>query len=349
MARPLRINHAGGWYHVMNRGIDRRAIFLEDGDRRHFIELVGELLERFEVETHAFCLMDNHYHLALRTPLANLSGAMKWLGQSYSSWFNRRHHRVGPLFQGRYKSLPVDADEWLWELILYIHLNPVRTSAFGLDKHRSKDEAMGAIASPSPEEVSLRLRTLRHYAWSSLRGYAGYAKAPKWLYTSHILEALGKEAKDQRKRYREMVKDQLRRGVQETSFEHFKDEVAIGSAEFVEKIKQSIAKNNTREIQSKRRLRTYISFDRIINTVEQVKGEPMDAWFHRHGDWGKWILLFLGHRHCGLTQIELGQKVGGMDYAAVSAGIRRLEQSIRNNKKLKRELQKYLRILNIET
>ena len=65
---------------MMNRDIDRRAIFLEDGDRRHFIELIGELLERFDVETHAYCLMDNHYHLALRTPLSNLSATMKWLG-----------------------------------------------------------------------------------------------------------------------------------------------------------------------------------------------------------------------------------------------------------------------------
>lgn len=349
MARPLRVNHAGGWYYVMNWGIEGWAIFLEDADRRHFIKLIKEVFERFDVETHAFCLMDNHYQLALRTPGGNLSAAMKWLGQSYSSWFNRRHHRVGPLFQGRFHSLPVDAGKWLWELILYIHLSPVRTNLFGINKRGSIYETIEAITLPSAGELSLRLRVLRQYAWSSLRGYAGYAKAPKWLHTSYILEALGLGLKDQHKRYHEMIKDQLRSGVQELSFEQFKEEVVIGSVEFVEKIKWSIAKKNTKEIESKRRLCTYLSFEKVIDAVEQVKGESIDAWFHRHGDWGKWLLLFLGHRHCRLTQIELGQKVGGMRYAAVSAGIRRLERSLQGNRKLNRELQDCLRILKINS
>ena len=274
---------------------------------------------------------------------------MKWLGQSYSTWFNRRHDRVGPLFQGRYKSLPVDAGEWLWELTLYIHLNPVRTSSFGLGKMRSKDEAMGAVAPPTPEEVSSRLRELRFYPWSSLRGYAGYAKAPEWLQTSFVLEAAGKEPKEQRKRYREMVKDQLRRGVQETTFERFKEQVAVGSHEFVEKIKATLANQNERELEGKRRFRNHVPFSKAIEAVENIKGEPKETWLHRHGDWGKWMLLFIGHRYCDMTQIELGKQIGGMDYAAVSAGIRRLEKRIKQDKALNRQLKRCIKILNVET
>ncbi len=347
MARPLRVNQEGGWYHVMNRGIERRTIFHDDRDREYFLQLVGELLEKFNVETHAFCLMDNHYHLALRTPLSNLSQSMKWLGQSYSSWFNRRYNRVGPLFQGRFKSMPVDAGEWLWQLTLYIHLNPVRTSAFGMSKRRGKNKAMGSVAPPTPEEVSSRLRALRLYPWSSLRGYAGYAKAPEWLRTSFVLSAAGKGRKEQRKRYREMVKDQLRRGVQETSFEKFKEQIALGSSEFVERIKESLGKKNVRELEGKWRFRSHVPFEKAIESVEKVKREPKEAWLHRHGDWGKWMLLFIGHRYCGMTQAELGQRIGGMDYAAVSAGVRRLERRIKEDKTLKRQLQRCINNLKI--
>ena len=349
MARPLRVNYEGGWYHVMNRGIERRSIFTDDWDRTHFIDLISALLDRFGIEVHAYCLMDNHYHLALRTPRGNLSEGIKWLGQSYSTWFNRRHERVGPLFQGRFKSLPVDAGEWLWQLTFYIHLNPVRTGTFGLDKRSSNEEAMGAVAPPTPEEVSARLKHLRTYLWSSLRGYAGYAKAPDWLQCATVLSVYGKSQKEQRKRYREMVKDQVRRGGQETPFEQFKDQLAIGSNNFLERIKASIDIFNAREFEGKKRLRTSVDFELVVKAVEQIKREPYNVWICRHGDWGKWILLWLSHRYCGMTQSALGNRIGGMDYAAVSAGIRRLDKQIQTDKLLKTQLQTCIEKLNIET
>ena len=95
IARPLRIDLQGGWYHVTSRGNERRAVFRDDADRRHFLELLAQWTERFAVRLHAYVLMDNHYHLLVETPHANLSAAMQWLQVSYTVWFNRRHGRAG--------------------------------------------------------------------------------------------------------------------------------------------------------------------------------------------------------------------------------------------------------------
>ncbi len=95
MARPIRIEIPGGWYHVMARGNERRAIFRDDHDRQRFVELLAEWVERFGLRLHAWVLMDNHYHLLVETPEANLSRAMQWLAVSYTVWFNRRHRRAG--------------------------------------------------------------------------------------------------------------------------------------------------------------------------------------------------------------------------------------------------------------
>ncbi|MBU0678868.1 MAG: transposase [Verrucomicrobia bacterium] len=98
MARPLRVQIRDGWYHVMSRGIERRVIFRGKGDRKRCLEILEESVGRFNIRVHAYVLMDNHYHLLVQTPDANLSRAMQWINQSYSAWFNARHNRIGPLF-----------------------------------------------------------------------------------------------------------------------------------------------------------------------------------------------------------------------------------------------------------
>jgi putative transposase len=105
MARPLRIDIAGAWYHVMNRGHRGGALFLDDPDRRRFLGAVAELPERFSLEVHAFVLMPNHYHLLVRTGEANLSHAMRWLNVCYAVKFNWAHRCRGTVFQGRFKSV----------------------------------------------------------------------------------------------------------------------------------------------------------------------------------------------------------------------------------------------------
>ena len=108
MARPLRIEYPGAIYHVTSRGNARAAIFKEDADRELFLEALQQVVERFNWLCHAYCLMDNHYHLMIETPDGNLTAGMRHLNGVYTQRFNRRHRRVGHVFQGRFKAILVD-------------------------------------------------------------------------------------------------------------------------------------------------------------------------------------------------------------------------------------------------
>jgi putative transposase len=131
MARPLRIELAGGLYHVTSRGDRREDIFLSDEDRDDWVELVGEVCTRFNWRCHVYCQMINHYHLVVETPEGNLARGMRHLNGVYTQSFNRRHHRVGHVFQGRYKAILVEKDAYLLELARYVVLNPVRAGMVG--------------------------------------------------------------------------------------------------------------------------------------------------------------------------------------------------------------------------
>lgn len=167
MARPLRIEFEGAWYHVMNRGAGRRTIFRTDADRRYFLKLLEAISNRFKAEIHAYCLMGNHYHLMLRTPEGNLGRLMRHLNGLYTQWHNRHGGQDGPLFRGRYKAVLVEADAYWTHLSRYIHRNPLEAGM---------------------------VRKLMAYAWSSYPAYIGQAQSPAWLHTRYILDALGGRA-----------------------------------------------------------------------------------------------------------------------------------------------------------
>jgi REP element-mobilizing transposase RayT len=126
MARPLRVQAAGAHYHVGARGIDRGPVFLSDEDRERFLVMLGDVVERYGWRCHAYCLMPNHYHLALTTPEPNLGAGMGRLNQVYAQWFNHRHDRVGHLFEQRYWSRLLEAEERFLAVARYIVANPVR-------------------------------------------------------------------------------------------------------------------------------------------------------------------------------------------------------------------------------
>ena len=128
MARKLRLQYPGAVYHVMNRGDRREDIFVDDQDRERFVETLGATCDKTGWQVHAYCLMSNHFHLVLEIPRPNLSEGMKWLLQSYTSRFNRRHKLFGHVFSGRFKAPLVDGsgDGYLRTVSEYVHLNPVR-------------------------------------------------------------------------------------------------------------------------------------------------------------------------------------------------------------------------------
>src|SRR5579859_3715129 len=126
MARPLRIEFSGAFHHVMARGNARQNIFRDTQDRQAFLAGLKRVCERFDWRIWAYCLMDNHYHLLVETLEPTLSRGMREINGVYTQGFNRRHSRVGHVFQGRYKSLLIEKDAYLLELSRYIVLNPVK-------------------------------------------------------------------------------------------------------------------------------------------------------------------------------------------------------------------------------
>jgi len=328
MSRPLRIDVEGGWYHVMSRGIERRVIFLDDSFRLHFLDLLGEMSERFGVEVHAYVLMDNHYHLILRTPDANASRAMQWLNVSFSAWSNAKRQRVGHVFQGRFRSTLIDGDgAWLLKASAYLHLNPVRVSSLGLGKAANKAESMGLVK-PQRDQIRERLRVLREHRWSSYRAYGNYGVAPEWLATGEILVRAGGS-----ERYRRFVQSHVTRGIDPEEFAAFSERVAIGSREFLEQARQWV-KAVSPEHSDRSFVASRIAFDRIVAVVEQIKGEFFADFRDRHGDWGLGMVLYLARRRCGLTLSQLGELAGGMAYKTVFAQVKYTEKRLAKDARL---------------
>ena len=176
MARPLRIEFPGAVYHVTSRGDRREPIFDDDEDRLNLLSVVAHTMRRFDASLLAFCLMDNHYHFVIHTRMANLSQLMRQLNGVYTQTYNRRHHKVGHLFQGRFKGILVDCDAYLLEVCRYVDLNPVRARL---------------------------VRDPGKWRWSSYAAHIGEKAAPAWLDTAAVHSyLLGREAKtaaDQRK------------------------------------------------------------------------------------------------------------------------------------------------------
>lgn len=348
MARPLRVDVAGGWYHVMARGINRQAIFSDDKDRWHFLDLLGTLPERFRLGVHAYVCMENHYHLIVSTPDANLSRALHWLNVSYSAWYNRRHQRAGPLFQGRFKSGLIEGAGWGYELSVYVHLNPLRIRGLGLGKRERAGARLGQGRAASSEVLKERLKQLRAFRWSSYPAYAGYRPVPEWLETGTLLELAAKEPGRRTAAYRKDVRTRLVEGADPDTLDALRERVAIGSAMFVSRVKEGLGVV-AREAETKRELRRRILFKDILKALERVSGDPWPQVLKRHGDARKWVVLWLARRHTGMTLSELGQLAGARDYAAVGIGLRRLETRLKHTPELRQLAAQMEQMLYVET
>jgi hypothetical protein len=245
-------------------------------------------------------------------------------------WYNKRYDRVGPLFQGRYKSIPIEDSAWGYQCSLYVHANPVARAEYGLDPWSKKAEALG-WKEPGRDEASSRLKELRSYRWSSYRAYAGYCTAPDWLTTKEILRRAGGNVGEQAARYRRDVEQRLTKGVEETFMARLKEGVALGTAGYVEKIRD-IAQGCSRDIAGRKQLRKRISYDQMVSIVEEICGEDISDMMARRGGHGKPLLLWAARQYCGMTLKEIGVAAGGMDYNAVSMAISRFTKESDKNR-----------------
>ncbi len=210
MARPLRIEFAGALYHITSRGDRREAIYLDDADRAGFLDVFAEVCDRFNWVCHAYCLMSNHYHLLVETNAPTLGQGMRQLNGVYTQRFNRRHGRVGHVFQGRYKAILVQKDSYLLELARYIVLNPVRAGM---------------------------VRSARDWPWSSYRATADGKGQPAWLHVKWLLSAFGARRGPARQAYRRFVSEGWG---QPSPWCELKQQMYLGSDAFVEALQAKL-------------------------------------------------------------------------------------------------------------
>jgi putative transposase len=183
MPRRPRTNYPGAITHVIARGNRRQPIYLEDRGYRSFLAVLEAVSQRHGWRCHAYCLMPNHYHAVIETPVENLSVGMQYLNSRYAEWFNRRFELDGHLFQGRFYSVLVEGDWHLLELSRYLPLNPVRA---------------GLCSRPA------------EWPWSSYRAVAGLASAPAFLYVGRVLGMFAGTPARARPIFQRFVHDPLR-------------------------------------------------------------------------------------------------------------------------------------------
>lgn len=203
MARPLRLEYEDAVYHITTRGNAQQTIFHTDDDRIRFLGIFADVVDRFGWLCHAYCLMTNHYHLLIETPTANLSRGMQQLNGVYTQAFNRQHGRVGHVLQGRFKSILVDKESYLFELARYVVLNPVRAKI---------------VHHPG------------QWRWSSYQATAGEVRPPSFLTVDWILAQFNTDARKAQSAYQQFVAEES----DSTIWENLRGGVLLGSDQFVE-------------------------------------------------------------------------------------------------------------------
>ena len=321
MARALRIQYPGAFYHVTCRGNARMDIFHTDGDRAKFLSFLARSLETYQVILISYILMDNHFHMLIQTIRANLADFMRHLNVSYTGWFNFRHKRVGHLFQGRYKAYLVDADNYLLEVSRYVHLNSVRS-----DRLQRCD-------------LKERWEFACQYPWSSLPGYVHRNKQQQLISYSIVLEMVGG-----RRLYKNYIMDGIRHDVR-NPFENARKGFILGDGDFVSRLKHKyLGDGSLREQPSYRKLiQNIIEPEVIIEYVAQrynIEKRLLKQQRKRGLGDIRGITAELLYRFSGITLAEIGKFLGGIDYSGVYQMRRRLRDILLNDQKFRQQFEK---------
>ncbi|HYF05517.1 MAG TPA: transposase [Patescibacteria group bacterium] len=297
MSRPLRIEYPGAFYHVMNRGLERRDIFKSPADFQYFLELLTSQFMKYGLIVHAYCLMSNHYHLFIETPLGHISKIMRAVDGHYTQKFNKCYKRNGPLFQGRYKALLVDKDSYSLELSRYIHLNPVKA---GMTK--------------TPQE----------YPYSSYSSFLSNTHPYLFLNTSWILSQFHTKTNQAKKHFTDFTLQGLTDTWSPDS-QSFKNTI-LGSPGFISQIQDRFLNHkHDREIpelkqsQRQRTQEDVVKYLVNVNLAEHTKQKLL-------------VYLLKTKTHYSLKDIAL---ISNKNIHAVSKSVSRFEQEIKQSKLLR--------------
>ncbi|MBW2410699.1 MAG: transposase [Deltaproteobacteria bacterium] len=316
MARPLRIEYPGAYYHVISRGIGRESIYRNYIDREKFLAYLETASERFSIVIHTYCLMRNHYHLLLETPESNLSQSIQWLNVSYATYFNKKHKRSGHLFQGRFKAILVDADRYLKQLSRYIHLNPVKAKI---------------VDSPG------------QYRWSSYPAFAGRQTPPVFLETNWLLSSFGKRKKEARKNYIDFVE-----GVDTSKLEnpgrHITAGLILGDSDFIDWVKDTFLsdKKVDKEIPQLKKLKPRISTEAVVEKVGKAFNCNADLILQkgRKRNKAREVAIYFARNLTGISCKDLGSYFGGVSGALITIMHHRIEKEANENKQFDNKLKK---------
>lgn len=307
MSRPLRIEFENAYYHVMNRGRGRQAVFYGEPYYAAFCQGLAEAHQRFGLEIHAYCLMGNHYHLLVRTPRGNLGRAMRHVNGLYTQRYNRLKRTDGPLFRGRYKAILIDASAYLLQVSRYIHRNPVETK-------------------------QPLVPTLERYPWSSYPVYVQNQKAPDWLYREVIYGELGNPHRYAGyRRYVEAGNDN------ETSRFYVKQRYPAiwGSREFA---KQAVAQSNhwQKEVSHNNVVESVAIEDIVKHVAQHCQCSEQSIYRAQRGrgsrNLPRWIALKLSQEHSGQSLSYIAKRFGVGNYCTVSQTIARLDRCVEEDR-----------------
>ena len=303
MARPLRLSFENAVYHITARGNRRENIFYSDADKAIFLEKMNETFEKYSFVCYAYCLMDNHYHLFVRTLLPNIADGMHYLNTSYTNWFKAKHKIVGVVFQGRYKSILVEEEAYGLKLSSYIHLNPVRAQI---------------------------IDNINKYEWSSFLDYTGGRKSIERLDVGFILREFDTDADKATEKYERFVLTNI--DMDNPMGDSFKG-IAIGGKSYIDKIKEKIKLMGKKREIGETRFAVTNTTEEIINVVQNTFSISREEIFYKQrGNKYRQLAIYLIKKYTCLKLKEIGE-LFEMDYAAISQTSRRYEDEAKRNKK----------------
>ncbi len=305
MARQLRLQYEGALWHITNRGNEGRDIFRNDRDRLAFLELLAKAVLRYNWVLHAYCLMNNHFHLVLETPELTLSSGMQWLESCWAQKFNRRHKRVGHLFQGRFKSHLVESESYLLTLVRYVELNPVRR------KYVKRPE---------------------QWIWSSYRATAGYGLTPAWLRNDFLLGRFSAERREAQRLYREFVTH----GIGAPSpLESVVGQIYLGSTAFIESIRAKIeAEPRSTAIPRAQREAGRPDVVKVIATVAAMCGTAEASITTQRGGVERMLAAYLARTEGLIKLREIAARLDLRSEGTVSALVTRCERAMKKDQAL---------------
>ena len=273
MARPLRVEYEGAFYHVTSRGNEKREIFTSPEDYEQFKSYLYESREKFGYKLHAYVLMTNHFHLLIETPEANLNRLMHYINGSYTGYYNRKHKRIGHLFQGRYKAILVDRDSYLVELSRYMHLNPVRAGMVG-----------------KPED----------YQYSSYRSYI-FPAGEKIVDRDMILGMVSNKPKEAFERYRYFIEQEIGQEI-ESPLKKVYAGMILGEERFIKSSLKRVkeAWEGKEEISDRKRLGSVSGVDEILDLVCEVFKVSREEVLKKRGD-VRDLTIYLLKRYTGAS------------------------------------------------